>query len=351
MADHLHDRAGDRHGTGLGGVLGEEPDRAQGQDDVAHVVDGGVGDHPLEIRLGQGHERPVEHRDDADGHDHPGPRPPRLGQDRHGDAHEPVGAHLQQHPRQHGRAGGRGVRVGRGEPGVERHGGGLHGQAHQDRREHQPPGERLARQRRRGDELGDVEGVRVRGDVEPDEAQQQGQGAQERVEEELQRRPDRVAVAPPGDHEVHAHDGQVEEDEEQDEVGRHEHPEAHALQEQEQCGLHARAVRVPQGVDGAGQEHHGRHGQQRQGEPVHAHVVAAVDAGDPRHLLLERQAVGSRVLVTGPQHAHEQQLHDAHHHPRPPGGRGPDRRDHGQDGGGQQGQEDDQAQHAHPITA
>lgn len=94
---------------------------------------------------------------------------------------------------------------------MERHGGCLHRQPDEDRREHETAGETGAGERGLLGELDHVEGMRIRGDVEADEPHQQGQGAEKGVEEELERRAGGVAVAPAGDHEVHPDDGQVEE--------------------------------------------------------------------------------------------------------------------------------------------
>ncbi len=237
MADHLGDRTGHGDRPGLLVAAGDDARGADREYDVAHVVDRGVGDHPLEVGLGQGDQGAVQDGHDAHHDDDPRPVPPRVGQHRHPDAHEPVGAHLQQHPGQHRGADRRGVGVCGRQPGVERHRRGLHGEADQDRGQHEPPGEAVVAQRGSGRELDHVEGVRVGGDVQADEAQQQRERAEEGVEEELQRRPGGVAVAPAGDREVHPDDRQVEEDEEQDEVGGDEQPEAHRLQEQEQGRL------------------------------------------------------------------------------------------------------------------
>lgn len=79
--------------------------------------------------------------------------------------------------------------------------------------------------------------------MNPDE---QRQRTEERVQEELQRAAGRRAMPPTGDDEVHTDDGQIEEDEEQDQVERREQAEAAGLQEQEQRGEGAGpAARTP----------------------------------------------------------------------------------------------------------
>ncbi len=286
VADHLRHRAGDRHRGRVRLGPGGQPGRAQSQQDVAHVVDGGVGDHPLEVGLGQRDQCSVQHRDHSQGHEHRGVGAPRLGQDRHGDADEAVGAHLQQHPGQDRRTGRGRVGVGGRQPGVERHQGGLDRQTEGHGQQHQAPGRAPAVQRGLAGQLHHVEGARVGGQVQADEAQQQRQRPDERVQEELQRRARGGAVAPSGDDEVHADDRQVEEDEEQDQVERDEQAQRHRLQEQEQRGLTAHPLRPPQRVHRAGAEQDRRHRHQRQGQAVHPDVVAGADAGDPAQVRL-----------------------------------------------------------------
>ncbi len=157
-------------------------------------------------------------------------------------------------------------------------------------------------------ELDHVERVRVRAHVEADEAEQQGQRAQERVEEELQRRPGRVAVSPAGDHEVHGDDGEVEEDEEHQQVGGREQPQRDALEEEEQGGLGPGPVLVAEGVDGAGGEDQGRHQHQRQGDPVQPDVVAASRRRGSSPPGCRMRARRRRAVVAPPQGGGERQL-------------------------------------------
>ena len=57
--------------------------------------------------------------------------------------------------------------------------------------------------------------------------------AEQRVEEELQRRVGAVAVAPAADEEVHRHEHDLEEHEEEEEVEGEEHAEAAGLEQQQ----------------------------------------------------------------------------------------------------------------------
>jgi len=233
----------------------------------------------------------------------------------------------------------------------------LHGEADQQGGHDEPPGHGTALQRRVRGEGHHVEGVRGRGQVQPDEPQQQGEGPEEGVEEELQRRAGGVAVAPSGDDEVHAHDGQVEEDEEQDEVLRGEDPQTAGLQEQEQRGVGSGPVPLAQRVHRAREEHDRSERHERQRQPVQADVVAAAHAGDPAHLFGEHQPAGdaARAAAAGqpracPDADHEQQVERGHRHPRPPRGALRHPRCGDEHGGGRERQEDHQAEHSGHLT-
>jgi len=233
---------------------------------------------------------------------------------------------------------------------VEGDRGGLDGQTDEDGRQDEAAGEGVAGQGVGAGQLHHVEGVRRGGNVEADEPDQQRQRPEEGVEEELQGRPSGVLVTPSGDDEVHADDREVEEDEEEDEVRRDEQAERDALQEEEQRAVQAGTVGLPQRVHGAGEEQGGRHHEQRKGEPVDADVVAAADTRDPGKPFLEGERPGGGSVVARPDADDEQQVHEGHGHPRPPGHRVADAGDEAKDQCGGQGQEDDEAEHAHLTT-
>ena len=154
-------------------------------------------------------------------------------------------------------------------------------------------------------------------------------------------------MPPAGDHEVHADDREVEEDEEEDQVGGDEQAHAHALQEEEQRRLETRAVGLAQREDRAREEDDRGHCDQRQGEPVDAEVVAAVHAGDPLGLLLEGESSGRGRLVAQPRRDHEGEVGGCDRDPCPPCGRVAEPRKREQGQSGSQGQEDDQTEHVH----
>lgn len=156
-------------------------------------------------------------------------------------------------------------------------------------------------------------------------------------------------MAPAGDEEVHPDDGQVEEDEEQDQVEAGEHAEAGRLEEQQQRGEGAGSQLLTPGVEGAAEEDAGGEQQQRQAQAVDADVVAAVHAGDPLQVALVGEVADDAAArgVAQPQSQREQQLDtgDGHQHGA--------RRDVGQPGercqhdGGEDREEHQQVEHAH----
>ena len=68
VGDHLEHRAVHAHLPVVRIVVGAggRTPHAEAEDDVTHVAHRAVGDHPLEIGLGHGGERAVDHAHDAD---------------------------------------------------------------------------------------------------------------------------------------------------------------------------------------------------------------------------------------------------------------------------------------------
>jgi hypothetical protein len=73
-------------------------------------------------------------------------------------------------------------------------------------------------------------------------------------------------------------------------------------------------------VDRTGEEDHRGHRDQREGQPIHAEVVAAVHAGDPGGPLLEREPAGRRRIIPGPEHGDQGEVDRRDRDPPPPGG-------------------------------
>ncbi len=212
VVDHLEHGALD--------ALGVEGEQAQ--DREAHVGDRRVGDQPLQVLLHGGDDAAV---DDADGpereHDRREPHG-GLGEQVEAEAQEAVGAQLEQDAGEVDRAGGGRLGVGVGEPGVER--------------ERRAPSPRRPR-RSRGTASAPVFWPRlslamilVRSKLTPPPSPapgQHGQGhdghqherrADHRVEEELGGGVDPAAVAPLADEEVQRDQGDLEHQEEQEQV-------------------------------------------------------------------------------------------------------------------------------------
>ena len=120
------------------------------------------------------------------------------------------------------------------------------------------------------------------------DAHQQEGRSEERVDEELDRRIGAPGEAPAGDDEVHRHQGELEEQEEHDQVERHEAAEARRLEHEhphhERPGVRPHLAR---------QQHHGeqhrRHEDQEQRDPVHPEMPR--DAERRRPFVLRDEAV------------------------------------------------------------
>ena len=152
------------------------------------------------------------------------------------------------------------------------------------------------------DQLGVVEGARAQlvggHDVQRDQRRQHQQAAEQAVEQELHRgvRPLRAAVG--ADQEVDRDQHRLEEDVEQEHVGRREDADDHRLEDEDQCEevLDRRLGVV--GLVPAGEDHDrhedGRHRDEDQRDAVDADRVRDAEAGDPAVLLdeLELRAAG-----------------------------------------------------------
>ena len=102
MRDHLHGGAGEGDRLGIGLAGNRRASGGQAEDDVAHVVDAGVGDESLHIRLGESDESAVEDGDDSEDSQGQSEACERAGHHRHENANEAVGSHLQENAGQNG---------------------------------------------------------------------------------------------------------------------------------------------------------------------------------------------------------------------------------------------------------
>jgi hypothetical protein len=162
-----------------------------------------------------------------------------------------------------------------------------------------------------------------------DPDQHQGR-AEQREEEELQRRVDPVGVAPPPDEEVHRHQHDLEHHEEQEEVERDEHAEAAGL-EQQQPGVVGLGVVVGRGPQqGDREQQRGQH-HQEQRDAVDTHVPRDAELGHPRPVDLE--LVAGVAPVEGAQHVDRQRPcshREQHGHAPQQLGPGPGHQQHSQ---------------------
>ena len=200
------------------------------------------------------------------------------------DAQEGVDADLREHAREQRQHGDRGGAVGLRHPAVEREERRLH---EERKREQQhdpvlgaPPRSGAAgasRQRER-----DLAAVRRGEHSERDRRGHHQQRSRQRVDHELGRRAHALAAAPAADQEVERHEHQVEEDDEEREVLRHEGAEHRSLRKSQVEEEEARPL------------HHGERGHQRarhpgdrgqgdheQVEPVDAELVADAELRNP----------------------------------------------------------------------
>ena len=100
-------------------------------------------------------------------------------------------------------------------------------------------------------------------------------------DEERQGRPLAPLVAPPGDDEVHADEGDLEEDVEEYGVQRDEDPEGGRLEQQEERYVGARPLADPRREDERDEEEHRRHEDERQADAINADPVGGTRRGKP----------------------------------------------------------------------
>ncbi len=251
----LHDAAGDAHRI----------QREHAEHYHRHVADRRVCDQPLPVLLRQRDQRAVNDADDRQQHHHRDEMAGCFRQNRKAEAQESVGAHLQQDGGQNHRAGGRRIGMRVGQPGVEREHRHFDREAEEERQEHPP----LQVERHvQAMELGDVErvdaGDAVVVEVERQNAEQHDDAADQRVEEELDRRVEPVGAAPDTDQEIHRHQHHFPEQEEQQEIERHERAKHAGLQHQQEdvVLLDALFDRGPRRQCGDRPHHRGQQDQQ-----------------------------------------------------------------------------------------
>ena len=164
-----------------------------------------------------------------------------VGKERQREADEAVRSHLQQNARQDDRAGGRRFHVSVGQPGVEGEHRDFNGKGEEESEEQQRGDGgsvgRIGINFRRGFvESGEAEGIdagqRMVMEIEEQDAQQHQHRASQGVEEKLDRGVKLARAAPDADQQVHRDQHGFPENEEEEEIERHEDAEHAGLQNQ-----------------------------------------------------------------------------------------------------------------------
>jgi hypothetical protein len=115
--------------------------------------------------------------------------------------------------------------------------------------------------------------VRLGGEVEVEDADEQQDGAEERVEEELDRRVLPPRAAPHADQEVHRQEHHLPEDEEQEEIEGAEDAHHARVEHEEEREVALHAVRDPERREHAEEAEERREQHHRDAEPVDADEV------------------------------------------------------------------------------
>ena len=103
------------------GEVGERSAHAEGEGDDAHVLDRGIGEHALDVAPPVQHERGEDERDQPHGHhQRAGRERRRIDRKQHLEAQQRVKRDVEQESRQHRRDRGRSLRVGIGQPRMQR---------------------------------------------------------------------------------------------------------------------------------------------------------------------------------------------------------------------------------------
>ena len=329
VREHLEHGAVDALRPGIPTILmtGDGAPDTQAQHHVAHVADGTVGHHPLEVFLGQGSEGTIHHRHDAQTTDEPGQREACARTDRVADAKDAIPAELEEHAGQDHRDRRRCLHVRVGQPCVHRHNGHLDHEADEQKEErpcfkaHAPD---LSRCKRRvwqladlregqdververplsradrlngggtgrsiqprahnvgGDELLVREQSQIARVVEHQDGQQHEHAAEERVEEKLDGGILAPRTAPDADEEIHRQQHHLPEHIKEEKVERHEDAQ-HAGDEQQKQDVIGLDVLGDRPARGRGQhrQERGQH-DQREADAVNSQQVFDAEGLDP----------------------------------------------------------------------
>ena len=211
-----------------------------------------------------------------------------------GEPHQPVCAELQHDTRQDDATNGRCLNVGRRQPGMQRYRRNLdrEGNQHGDQRPHG----RRPLQRRIGNPRPHIEGGVGTAEVKPQNCEQQWQAAQQGVDKEHQGGPLPVFMSPSGNHEIHRHQGNFEEDVEQNAVQGGKGTDCRGFQKQDQSYVGTRTVAKRRRIDQRNQEKHGTQQHQRQADAINPDPVGGANGRHPYQLFDLGKAVTTHAL-------------------------------------------------------
>ena len=291
VVDHVEDRAG----------AAGRAEHEDAQHDEAEVRERREADQAQDVVLADGDQRAVDDRDQRE-HDHDRRRPLRgVGQQPEAEPQHAEGADLvEDADQQHRGAGGR-LLGGVGQPGVDREHRRLDREGDEEADEQPALGDRVDVDR---GQVAEQEARRagVGGDdVEADHRGEHHQPAGELVDQELGRGAAAARAAEAADEEVRRDQRGLEDDVEEQHVGRGEDRQRHRLEREgpgeERLGA---AVALGVGLAPAGQQHdrHEDDGEQhhQQAQPVDAERVVDAERLDPGVGLGELHAVADVVL-------------------------------------------------------
>jgi hypothetical protein len=274
VVDHLDERA-----LGALGAQREDAER-----DEAELRDRRVARDPPHLRGGEGHGAAVQDRGEGDAQQQRLIARRGLREELQPDAQEPVGADLREHGAEDHQRLDRHRPVGVGHPAVDREGRHLHQEGGGE--EEEDPVLRASREQvrvqvaeREGDRPAVGRGEHAGGDRRGEHEQR----ADERVDDELDRRPHAVGTGTPQRGEEDERDEhEVEEGDEEREVLREERAEDRALGEAhpEEEGARAAPVAEARGEDRGGADDR-REDEQHDVEPVDAELVMDAERADP----------------------------------------------------------------------
>src|SRR6185437_7190858 len=226
VVQHLVDRA-------VHAQLGEAEDAEHYE---AQVADGRVGDQLFQVGLHHGDKRAIDDADNGQHHDPGLVLTGLIGEEPEVEAEEAVGAHFQQHTRQHDGARGGRFKVCVRQPGVQGEDGYFYRE--RDKESQKQPAEGVA-----GDaEAGTVADRVLNGDVveaaglgvEKDDGGQHEGGGDHGEEEELHRRVNAPLVAIHADDERHRDEGEFPEEVEEKQVEGNEYAEQRGFQNEQE---------------------------------------------------------------------------------------------------------------------